>query len=171
MLVWTLLGFFSRSFWMTHFVDFLQHLRSLPDSEGLTVSGVLCWGSANQLGNICCPSGKVKGVTVPGLDVHSIPRSSPSWSKAQPPLGAYRPCRHNHRSTTIGSQKLALIYMEPWDGLRLSVHQSVRVSCLDRTQAALDLSYRLRQAEPRFLIGLQRRPAGPSCCLASWLIC
>lgn len=29
------------------------------------------------------------------------------------------------------------------------------------TGAALDLSYRLRRAEPRFLIGLQRRPAGP----------
>lgn len=163
--------FSQRTFEWHLFLDFLQHLCPLTDSKGLTVSGVLCWGSANQLGNICCPSGKVKGVTVPGLDVHFIPRSSPSWCKALPPLGAYRPCRHNHRTATIGSQKLALIYTEPWDGLRLSVHQSVSVSCLDRTQAALDLSYRLRQAEPRFLIGPQRRPAGPSCCLASWLIC
>lgn len=152
---------------MTYFLDFLDHLCPLPDFKGLTACRVLCWGSANQLGNICCPSGKVKGVTVPGLDVHSIPRSSPSSCKTHPPLGAYRPCRHNHRTTTIGSQKLALIYMEPWDGLRLSVHQSVSVSRLDRTQAAVDLSYRLRQAEPRFLIGLQRRPASPSCCLAN----
>lgn len=95
---------------MTHFLDFLQHIS---DSKGLTVSGVLCEGSANQLGSICCPSGKVKGVTVPRLDVHSSPSSSPSWYKAQPPLGAYRPCRHNHCTATIGSQKLALIYMEP----------------------------------------------------------
>ncbi|TKS82651.1 hypothetical protein D9C73_016760 [Collichthys lucidus] len=54
--------------------------------------------------------------------------------KAQPPLGAYRPCRHNHRNATIGSQKLALIYTEPRDGLRLSVHQSGSVSCLDRNR-------------------------------------
>ncbi|KAF0032108.1 hypothetical protein F2P81_016663 [Scophthalmus maximus] len=71
----------------------------------------------------------------------------PSCCKAQPPLGAHGPCRHNHRTATIGSQKLALIYMEPWDGLRLSVHQSVSGSCLDRTLAAMDLSYRLRQTE------------------------
>lgn len=95
----------------------------------------------------------------------------PPAVKPRPPLGAYRPCRHNHHTATIGSQKLALIYMEPWDGLRLSVHQSVRGSRLDRTQAALVLSYRLRQTGPRFLIGLQRRPVGPSCCLTSWLIC
>lgn len=152
---------------MTYFLDFLQRLCLLPDSKGLTASRVLCWGSANQLGNICCPSGKVRGVMVPGLDVHSIPRSSPSCCKAQPPFGAYRPCRHNHRTATIGSQRLALIYMEPWDGLRLSVHQSVSGSRLDRTQAALDLSYRLRQTVPRFLIGLQGRLVGPSCCLTS----
>lgn len=67
------------------------------------------------------------------MGVHSIPLSSPLFCcKAQPPLGAHRPCRHNHRTATIGSQKLALIYSEPWDGLRLSVHQSVRGSRLDR---------------------------------------
>lgn len=59
----------------------------------------------------------------------------PPAGEPGPPLGAYRPCRHNHRTATIGSQKLALIYTEPWDGLRLSVHQSVRGSRLDRTQA------------------------------------
>ncbi|CAB1419678.1 unnamed protein product [Pleuronectes platessa] len=107
---------------------------------------MLCWG-ANQLGNICCPSGKVTGVTVPGLGVHSIPPSSPPAAKPSPPLEAHRPCRHNHRTATLGSQKLALIYMEPWDGLRLSVHQSVSRSCLDRTLPALDLGYRLRQSE------------------------
>lgn len=147
---------------MTCILDFLLPFCPLPDSKGLTESGALCWGSANQLGNICCPSGKVTEVTVPGLDVHSSPRSSPSRCKAQRPLGAYRPCRHNHRNATIGSQKLALIYVEPRDGLRLSVRQAVRGSRLDRTQAALDLSYRVRRAEPGSLIGLQRRPAAPS---------
>lgn len=152
---------------MTDALKEIQCLCPPPDSKGLILRRVLCWGSTNQLGNICCPSGKVKGVTVHGLDVHSIHRSSPSCCKAQPPLGAYRPCRHNHRTASIGSQKLALIYIEPWDGLRPSVHQPVSVSCLDRAQAALDPSYRLRYTKPRFVIGLQRRPAGPSCCLTS----
>ncbi|KAK2909713.1 hypothetical protein Q8A73_007428 [Channa argus] len=57
----------------------------------------------------------------------------PPAVKPCPPLGAYRPCRHNHRTATIGSQKLTLIYVVPWDGLRLSVHQSVGVFCLDCT--------------------------------------
>lgn len=134
------------------------------------MSRVLCWGSANQLGNICCPSGKVKEVTVPGLDVHSIPRSSPSWCKAQPPLGPIGPAG-TITAPTIGSQKLALIYMEPWDGLRLSVHQSVSVSCLDRTQAALDLSYRLRRLNPDFWLvrrGVRRAP--PAVWPADWSV-
>lgn len=63
-------------FWMTNSVDFLQRICPLPGSKGLTVSRVLFWGCANQLGNICCPSGKVTGVTVSGLDVHSDPPSS-----------------------------------------------------------------------------------------------
>lgn len=84
----------------------------------------------------------------------------PSAVKPSPPLG-YRPCRHNHRIATLGSHKLALIYKKPWDGLRLSVHQSVSVSCLDRAQATLDLSYRLRRSKPRFVIGMEASRGPP----------
>lgn len=101
-----LTSFFLERLWVTNSVDFLQRICPLPGSKGLTVSRVLFWGCANQLGNICCPSGKVTGVTVSGLDVHSDPPSSFFCYRPlhpPPPSGGHRPCRHNHHRATIFS--------------------------------------------------------------------
>lgn len=134
---------------------------------------MLCWGSANQLGNICQPSGKVTGSQYLGWMSTRLLVPSPSRSTVKSPLGPYRPCRHNHLIATIGSQKLALIYTEPWDGLRLSVHQPVSASCL-KTYRGGPQTNAIDSDGPGLgsLIGLQRCPAGvpPDVWPADWSV-
>lgn len=140
-------------FWMTNSVDFLQRICPLPGSKGLTVSRVLFWGCANQLGNICCPSGKVTGVTVSGLDVHSDPPSSLSCCTPSALWGL--------QALQAQSPQSNYILIEACFNLYGAMGWAAPAVCLSVCLPPKG-GHRLRQAQLRLVIGLRRHPKRPA---------